>query len=245
MSQNNDNTINEEANFSESTRTSVAMKCTAAPVDSEFCKRSCMKLYLQEESADVHFVFLTNGEEKKLPAHKYILAIGSPVFQSMFYGHLKEEGDVKIADATVDAFAEFLQFFYLADVTLTTENAPEVMNLVNKYGAVDCFPACERFLMKNITMDSVCGALELAALYDRTEFRQSLLKIIINKPNELFALNTFKKCSPEILASILECENLNCKEKFVFDACIAWSENACLKKNLDPFEMTKCTRAAG
>lgn len=58
----------------------------------------------------------------------------------MFYGDLKEEGDVTISDATIGAFQEFLQFFYLTDVAFTIENAAEVMNLVNKYGAMDCFP---------------------------------------------------------------------------------------------------------
>ncbi len=204
------------------------------PFESEYCKRSCTRLYLQKETADVHFLFDVNGEEKKLPAHKYLLAIGSPVFQRMFYGDLKEEGDVTISDASVEAFEEFLQFFYLTDVALTIENAPEILNLVNKYAAVECFPICEKFLLQNLTMDSVCWALNLASIFDRTEFHQSLLKKVMDAPREVFSSESFKECTMDTLKMILECESLNCQEAEVFDACIAWSKNACIKNDLNP-----------
>lgn len=215
------------------------------PFESEYCKRSCMKLYLQEETADVHFVFNKNGEVKKLPAHKYMLGIGSPVFHSMFNGHLKEDGDVSIVDATIEAFGEFLQFFYLADVKLTIENAADVMNLVNKYGVVDCFPICEQFLLRNLTMERVCWALELAIIFDRAEFRRALMQKIMETSGELFASDSFKNCTPEILKLILECDSLNSTEKSVFDACIAWSQNACTKANLNTSEMVNVRRQLG
>lgn len=244
---NNDSSNNQDATPSESINTgcaSVAIKHKIS-FESEYCKRPCMNLYLHEETADVHFVFLTNGERKKLPAHKYMLGIGSPVFQSMFYGSLKEQGDVVITDATIEAFEEFLQFFYLADVKLTIENAAEVMNLVNKYGAVECFSICEQFLLQNLTMESVCGALELAITFDRIELRQALMKEIMETTDGLFASDSFKNCTPGILKRILECESLNCTEKAVFDACVVWSENACIKENLNPSEMLNIREQLG
>lgn len=210
-------------------------------IGSEFCKRSCSKLYLDEKSADVHFVF----PEENVPAHKHMLANGSPVFMSMFYGALKEEGNVNITDCRMESFKEFLQFFYLANVRLTIENAAEVMNLVNKYGALECFPVCERFLMENFSMDIVCWALELTNLFDRVDLRQFLLQKIMAASKEFFDSNSFKNCTPEILKLVLQCESFSCAEMQVFRACIAWSSNACKKKNLDESNMSNIRQELG
>lgn len=210
----------------------------SAEMDSQFCKRSCSKLYLDGETADVQFVFDENGSEKKIPAHKYMLAIGSPVFKAMFYGNLKEEGNVVIADTCAEPFAEFLQFFYLANVKLTIENAAEVMNLVNKYGTVECFPVCEKFLMENLSMNIAVQALELAITFDRMDFRRFVLKKVMEQPVEFFSTEPFKNCSADVLKVILNCENFDCDEIWIFRACISWSGKACVKNNLDPSNMT-------
>lgn len=60
-------------------------------------------------------------------------------FQLMFYGGFKEETEVCIKDTSVDEFKEFLQFFYLQEPTLTFENVPKVMELLDKYLLTGCF----------------------------------------------------------------------------------------------------------
>lgn len=61
-------------------------------------------MYLNEETADVHFVF---DVEHRVPAHKNILASESKVFHTMFVGALKEKGQVKITDASPKCFEGF------------------------------------------------------------------------------------------------------------------------------------------
>lgn len=46
-------------------------------------------LYLNDELADVRFVFNTDDVVEKVPANKSILASLSPVFRRMFFGDLK------------------------------------------------------------------------------------------------------------------------------------------------------------
>lgn len=72
------------------------------------------KMYLDSDIADVYFVCDSeDGGFKRIPAHKSVLAAASKVFKVMFYGELKEEGDIKVCNVTAAAFEEFLQFFYL------------------------------------------------------------------------------------------------------------------------------------
>lgn len=74
------------------------------------------KWYLNSKTADVHFSFDSSDNDKasgtRIPAHKILLADKSDVFEAMFYGELKETGDIRVTDVSDAAFVEFLQFFY-------------------------------------------------------------------------------------------------------------------------------------
>ena len=43
--------------------------------------------------SDVKFVAAKSESKQVIPAHKFILAIGSPVFEAMFYGELADTKD--------------------------------------------------------------------------------------------------------------------------------------------------------
>ena len=43
--------------------------------------------------SDVKFVFPMSTGESEIPAHKFVLAISSPVFYAMFYGQMAETTD--------------------------------------------------------------------------------------------------------------------------------------------------------
>lgn len=87
------------------------------------------KLYLKSRKADVHFIFESNGNSERVPAHKILLSSASEVFDAMFYGSLKEQGDIKIVDASAEAFKQFLRLFYFNHIELVMDTVAEVMYL--------------------------------------------------------------------------------------------------------------------
>lgn len=95
------------------------------------------KLYLNEDFEDVNFLFEIDDEIQKVPANKNILSVLSPVFYAMFFGPNKDDGDVKIVDASIDTFKEFLQLFYLNKVTITMEKIEDVVRLADKYDVLE------------------------------------------------------------------------------------------------------------
>ena len=67
--------------------------------------------------SDVKFGFPNTSDTSTyktvIPAHKYVLAVGSPIFYAMFYGSMKEERDIiEITDSDPDSFLYFLRFLY-------------------------------------------------------------------------------------------------------------------------------------
>lgn len=94
-------------------------------------------------------------------------------------------------------------------------------------------------------METVCSALELATVFDRAEFRQSLLRKVMESPRDVFSSTAFNECTSNTLQLILNCENLKCREIEVFNACIGWSRKACVKKDLDPSNLLNVRHQLG
>jgi len=71
--------------------------------------------------SDVSFVVRNaSGEEESLAAHKFVLAVSSPVFYAMFYGELAErKNKIVLPDCDSESFLEFLRFLYSDKVDLS------------------------------------------------------------------------------------------------------------------------------
>lgn len=191
-----------------------------------------VKLYLNENFADVQFSFNVNDEIQTVAANKANLAILSPVFNAMFFGSLKEAKDVKIVDASVNAFKEFLQFFHLAEVTLTMENIETVVRLADKYDVLEYVNACAAFLEKELTLDNMCWGLQLALVLKNETLTEFCENQISKSPKQVFASKTFLRCKKATLEHILSL-NLTCSETDLFKACMKWSKYICKRKGFD------------
>lgn len=181
-------------------------------------------LYLAEKFVDVHFLFVSDDGTtlNSIPAHRNLLAADSDVFERMFYGDLKENGDVTIVDATDAAFVEFLQFFYLSDVKLTAEHLASVMYLGHKYNVKKCVSGCVKLLRDDLTNENVCSILPLIDFDEQQELMKICEKRILMNTAEVFASAGFLECSKEALAHILKMNLLPCSEVDIFEACMAW-----------------------
>lgn len=194
------------------------------------------KLYLNEDLADIHFEFEIDEEIKTVPANKAILSVLSPVFFTMFFGTMKEKGNVRIVDSDIIAFKEFLQFFYLSDVKLTMENIETVARLADKYDILDCVNACATFLEGQLTLDNVCWGYQLAVFLKNMALIEYCENKISESPKDIFSSDEFLRFDKETLEHILEL-NLTCSEVDIFKACLMWAKNSCKQNDLDENDM--------
>lgn len=155
---------------------------------------------------DVHFIFENEDKTVKIPAHKGLLAVASPVFDAMFNGELKEKGDVEIVDASVAAFKEFLQFVYSDKVKLTMENIEDVLYLAHKYDIDEVITAAVGFIKKHLKADETMWCLQLAIKYNLDELKARCKKLIQLDP--MNALNIDDAIDAEV-----ESENLAEKQQ--------------------------------
>ncbi|XP_031633721.1 BTB/POZ domain-containing protein 6-A-like, partial [Contarinia nasturtii] len=198
--------------------------------------RSGERLYLHSKTADMSFVFEIDGDlTEHVPAHKIMLSAGSPVFEAMFFGSIKETGDVQIVDASPAAFREFLQFFYLGSVQLTPENIFTVTNLCHKYEVADGLLLCETGMLKTLSVtDNMCSGYELALLLEL----QKVIKFCEQKITESLegVLNSidFLNCNEVMLKRIVQLVQLSKgSASLIVNGCMAWANNKCQQKNVE------------
>lgn len=200
------------------------------------CLENGKKVFLNPAFADVHFWF---GEKDnivgRIPANKIILATESTVFQAMFYGELREPGDVHVTDSTEAAFMVFLQYFYLKRVKLPIKHVADVLHLGDKYDVKKCVNDCIELLLRTMDNENVCYYLGLAILYDRDDLMDACKKHIIVNTEAVLQSVSFLEYDRRVIGYILKIEMLSCYEEDVFRACMAWvqAKSKCAEVTLE------------
>ncbi|XP_055311615.1 BTB/POZ domain-containing protein 6-A-like [Sitodiplosis mosellana] len=202
-------------------------------------------LCLNSDKADIFFVIHENGQQERISAHKCILACGSPVFNTVFYGDQpKQETEIPITDSSAAAFKLFMQFFYLDTVCLSYDNAIEVLQLAQKFQVIECFETYARFMQRHLKIDNVCSAFAVANTFSQqmTNFLQVCREYIANNLQAVLETDNFRCCPTEILKEILEiAREKNYNRIKIFSAAMNWSSHACEKKNINK-ELSKNLR---
>lgn len=148
----------------------------------------------------------------------------SEIFADFYFTF--DMGDGKYERAPVPAFKEFLQFFYLSRVKLTSNNVDKVMNLANKYNLADGLNICSKFIANTLTADDVCQGYGLAIIFGQERLQKFCEALITINTKAVFNSQTFLECNRDVLEHILMMDSLKCSEMDLFAACISWVKSS-------------------
>lgn len=203
------------------------------------------QLFHNEETSDIQLVFSNErkckcencncNEPITLPAHRVVLAQGSPVFQRMLYGDTKQiESSVIITDWASCIFNEFLQIFYLRNVQLTSGNIAYILQLLVDYEMKSSFNIVEEFMIKSTSIENCLTYMDLTLTYGLELHLLGKLRQFC-RDNAVAVLKTpaFRYCSSYILQTVLELNDLNCDEDDVFFAAMDWAKEVCKDKCIE------------
>lgn len=192
-----------------------------------------VKLYLNDQRSDVNFLFEIDSDIEKISAHKLILGTTSPVFDAMFFGGLKESGDVQIVDATIDAFKEFLQIFYLPMPKLSMEHMKEVVQLADKYDVLNRIKKCITNFKYKLTFGNVCWFYQLSIFLNDDQMKAICENFIMTVPKKIYELNDFCRWDRFVLKHMLMLDSVDCNECEILDACLKWAKFNCTLNGTD------------
>ena len=196
-------------------------------------------IFNNELLSDVKFVVPVSTEEseskKVIPAHKFVLAISSPVFFAMFYGKMAETKDsIELPDCEYESLLELFRFLYSDEVNLSGSNVIQVLYLANKYMVPSLRQKCTEYLRKNLTASNVCSILPHAQKFEDKDLVDRCWKVIEKQTEEAVTSDEFVTVERSLVESVVKREELNVKEVELFKAVDRWATKACERQGITP-----------
>ena len=187
--------------------------------------------------SDVKFVAAnSNGESESkqvIPAHKFILAIGSPVFEAMFYGELLESRDtIELPDCDYESLLELFRYMYSDEVNLSGSNVLVVLYLAKKYMVPSLADKCSEYLQENLDPSNVFTILPFAQQHDNKILVDRCWKEIDEGTDEAVNADGFEKIERSLLEAVVSRDALTIKEVALFQAADRWATKQCEKQGL-------------
>lgn len=160
--------------------------------------------------ADCHFL-LGQENPQKIPGHKLILAMASPVFEAMFYGELAEKDEpIAILDIRPEAFNALLVYIYTDEIKVdTVDKACELCYAAKKYMLPQVVETCTRFIFKDLRPGNVCRAYEFARLFEEPRLMKNCMTIICTRTMEVLDDPSFEEADVNTVLAIVEQNVLN------------------------------------
>ena len=196
------------------------------------------RMYNNSLMSDINFIVRDSETERKvsIPAHKYVLSIGSPVFYKMFYGDLSERSEsVELIDADSDSLLELFRFLYSDETHLTAHCVLRVMYLAEKYMIPGLLDECAEFLNNEIDANNALDILQQCEFFRDTEQLQERCWSIVDlQTRQCLRSKSFLSTSQAILEALVKRDTLDIDETDLFRAVLSWADAQCKVHSLEP-----------
>ncbi|XP_054569186.1 BTB/POZ domain-containing protein 1 isoform X2 [Eptesicus fuscus] len=144
-------------------------------------------LFNSELLSDVRFVLgkgragaaAAAGGPQRIPAHRFVLAAGSAVFDAMFNGGMATtSAEIELPDVEPAAFLALLRFLYSDEVQIGPETVMTTLYTAKKYAVPALEAHCVDFLTKHLRADNAFMLLTQARLFDEPQLASLCLDTI-------------------------------------------------------------------
>jgi len=178
--------------------------------------------------SDVKFVVPVSSDEseskKVIPAHKFLLAISSPVFYAMFYGRMAEAKDsIELPDCDYESLLELFRFMYTDEANLSGSNVMQVLYLANKYMVPSLAEKCNEYLRDNLEASNVFCILPHAQKFEDKDLEDRCWEVIERQTEEAVTSDEFVTLERSLVESVVKRERLTVKELDLFKAVDRWA----------------------
>ena len=194
--------------------------------------------------SDIKFVVRKmDGESESkqvIPAHKFVLSISSPVFESMFHGELAETRDsIELPDCDYESLLELFRFMYSDEVNLSGSNIMGVLYLAKKYMVPSLAEKCSEYLLKNLDPSNVFSILPSAQKYQEKDLMERCWKVVDDQTEQAVKSDGFALIERSLLSEIIIRDTLMIKEIDLFKAVDLWATEECKRQGLEAVGATK------
>jgi len=182
------------------------------------------------------------SESKKvISAHKFVLAISSPVFFAMFYGQIAEtKNSIELPDCEYESLLELFRFMYTDEANLSGSNVMQVQYLANKYMVQSLAEKCTEYLRENLKASNVFCILPHAQKFEDKDLEDRCWEVIEKHTEEAVTSDEFVTLERSLVESVVKREQLKVKEVELF--LLFLSVKAFLSRSLKEAWSIICTQ---
>ena len=196
-------------------------------------------IFNNELLSDVKFIVpvsISESESQKMiPAHKFVLAIGSPVFYAMFFGEMAEtKNSIELPDCEYESLLELFRYLYTDEVNLTGSNVMHVLYLAKKYMLPSLTEKCSVYLQENLEASNVFSILPHAKKFDDQDLENRCWEVIENHTEEAVTSDEFVTLEQSLVESVVKRNQLKVKEVELFKAVDRWATKEIERQGLNP-----------
>ncbi|KAK3740881.1 hypothetical protein QZH41_003476 [Actinostola sp. cb2023] len=198
-------------------------------------RERCQFMFNNELLSDITFIVGKKEAKKSVSAHKFLLAISSPVLHAMFYGSMAEQGtEVEVSDCDYETFLEVLSYIYFDEVEINESNVLGILYLAKKYILPFLAQKCVDFLEQNIDSQNAFTLLSQARHYCEEQLEEKCWGIIERETAQAICSEEFLDVSHSTIVALLSRETLTVEEVDLFKAVKKWSKKECGRMDLAP-----------
>ena len=199
-------------------------------------------IFNNELLSDVKFVAPASNIEsesrksqKSIPAHKFVLAISSPVFYAMFYGEMAETAStIELPDCDYESLLELFRYLYSDEVNLTGSNVMQVLYLAKKYLVPSLADKCTEYLREHLEASNAFSILPQAQKFEDKDLEERCWNVIESHTEEAVTSDDFATLERSTVESVVKSEGLNVKEVDLFKAVDRWATKEVERQGLTP-----------
>jgi hypothetical protein len=198
------------------------------------------RMYNNPFMSDIVFTFGKNKPGEVFDAHKYVLAISSPLFYEMFYSNTEQiTKTINLPDHDKETLAGFFGFIYKDDCPTDLEKDFGVLKLIIKYEIVRFYNACRNSLQQNTEPERAYTFVEKFLELNAEALAEICLGMIDALADEYFASKHFLNIKQRTLNMLLKRDTLDYNETDIFKAVLKWTDHQC---SLQKLEITRANR---
>ena len=196
-------------------------------------------IFNTELLSDVKFVVPASSDKREskkvIPAHKFVLAISSPVFYAMFYGQMAESTDsIELPDCEYESLLEMFCYLYSDKVHLSGSNVMQVLYLANKYMVPSLAEKCTEYLYRYLKASNVFCILPHAQKFEDKDLEDRCWEVIEKQTEEAVTSDEFVTVERSLLETVVKREVLNVKEVELFKAVDRWATEESKRQGITP-----------
>lgn len=155
-------------------------------------------------------VTLKIGKDRKLRAHRAVLALSSKYFEALFGANWVEgkSNEVELLDFDEDAITSLVRFVYSGTVDITTDNVQYILEVANYLGIEFVQKECIRFLEENLNKNNCLNALQIADTFAFEYLREEAKLVAVRYFTEICMTQDFIHLPHHLLTELLREESI-------------------------------------